>query len=119
MVKIVGNMSVGDFVDRMSILEIKLEKGLDVVLELEQYKVQATVLDELGLNFYKRAIKTVNECLWELEDLKRKNVTRYTKQYSDVSTLITQLNDLRFQVKFRIDLYFESEISEKKSHENL
>jgi hypothetical protein len=36
--KITTPISVGDFIDRLSILEIKLQKGLKVDLELEEYK---------------------------------------------------------------------------------
>ena len=54
---------------------------------------------------------------WDLEDTKRTQVERYSTDYSNVSELITQLNDLRFQTKKRIDSYFKSEISEKKIRE--
>ena len=41
---------------------------------------------------------------------------RYSKEESDTALLITQLNDLRHETKKRIDIYFQSEITEKKSH---
>ena len=61
-------------------------------------------------------IKTINLQLWDLEDKKRKGVKRYSKEESDIAFLITQLNDLRHETKKRIDVYFKSEITEKKSH---
>ena len=54
--------------------------------------------------------------LWDLEDVKRKGVERYSKEESDVAFLITQLNDLRHETKKRIDIYFKSEFTERKSH---
>mgnify|MGYP003322379777 FL=1 len=51
-----------------------------------------------------------------MEDRKRKQVDRYSKQESDVAFLITHLNDLRFRVKKSADVFFNSSISEEKSH---
>lgn len=50
MMKIVGPVSVGDFLDRMSILEIKLEMGLDVEAELEYYKSRKVDLEKEDLS---------------------------------------------------------------------
>ena len=111
-----NSMSVGDFIDRYSILEIKSNKNLPVENELHEYIKKAADLEILGLTLYKNILLAINECLWNLEDKKRMEVKRYTKEYSDVSTLITQLNDLRFQAKNKADIYFESEIQERKSH---
>ena len=114
--KIVGPVSVGDFLDRMSILEIKLEEGLNVKDELEFYQSRKVDLEKRGFEHYFAIIKRINEELWKLEDEKRKTVKRYSQEYSDVSTLITQLNYLRYQTKIRIDIYFDSDIREQKSH---
>jgi hypothetical protein len=111
-----ANLSAGDFLDRLSILQIKSENGLDVSLELQVYERQLFEFEKQGLSSYLGVIKSINLALWELEDIKRTQVERYTPQYSNVSELITQLNDLRYQTKKRIDSYFKSEISEKKSH---
>jgi hypothetical protein len=54
--------------------------------------------------------------LWDLEDQKRNNLSRNSSEYNNVSELITLLNDLWYQTKKRIDSYFKSEITEKKSH---
>lgn len=116
--KITTSISAGDFLDRLSILEIKKQNGLDVDIELDEYLENVNEFEQLGFEAYKTILKQVNECLWILEDIKRTRVERYSEQYSNVSTLITQLNDLRYQTKKRVDLYFESEITEKKSHEN-
>ena len=111
-----ANLSAGDFLDRLSILQIKSENGLDVSNEILEYERQLFEFEEQGLTSYLRVIKSINISLWELEDIKRTRVERYTPQYSNVSELITELNDLRYQTKKRIDKYFKSEISEKKSH---
>ena len=110
--------SVGDFMDRLSILEIKRDKGLDVLAEINGFEEIKILFNQRGFDYYMRIIKSINECLWDLEDIKRTKVTRYSDDYSDVSTLITQLNDLRHQTKKRIDEYFNSEFTERKSHKD-
>jgi hypothetical protein len=116
--KIEVPISVGEFLDRLSILEIKQENGLNVSSEISKYaKDREKLSQSIGYEYYFGIIRAINSSLWNLEDTKRKNVTRYTLLYSDVATLITQINDLRFQTKKKIDEYFESEISEQKSHD--
>ena len=109
-------VSVGDFIDRMSILEIKKVHGLDVTEELSQYLESLNLLDPIGLDHYKNLLLAINSRLWILEDQKRKFTERNSETYSNVSELITQLNDLRFAIKKKADSYFKSAITEKKSH---
>jgi hypothetical protein len=104
--------------DRLSILEIKRDKGLDVTAEINGFEEIQGLFDQRGFVYYMKIIKSINECLWDLEDIKRTEVARYSDDYSDVSTLITQLNDLRHQTKKRIDEYFNSEFTERKSHKD-
>ena len=108
-------VSVGEFIDKMSILQIKVDNGLDVLLELQQYQ-SYDVVDQDGFEYYLNILKSINNQLWNLEDRKRKQVDRYSKQESDVAFLITHLNDLRFRVKKSADVFFNSSISEEKSH---
>jgi hypothetical protein len=112
-----ANLSAGDFLDRLSILRIKSDHGLKVERELLEYENQLEQFESRGLLAYQLVIKSINLALWDLEDAKRKEVVRNTIDYTNVSELITQLNDLRFQTKKRIDDYFKSEISEQKSHD--
>ena len=114
--KLMIEVSVGDFIDRLSILEIKKEHGLDVAEELSQYSKSLTVFDPIGFDHYRNLLLAVNSRLWILEDQKRKFSKRNSEEYSNVSELITQLNDLRFAIKKKADSYFKSAISEKKSH---
>ena len=111
-----ASISAGDFIDRFSILSIKSSKGLDVKSELLDYETQKSILEEKGFLVYFNLLSKINLELWELEDAKRKKVERHTDDYGNVSELITQLNDIRYTVKKKIDLYFESEITEQKSH---
>lgn len=113
-----AEISAGDFLDRLSILQIKFEHGLSVSVELKEYEQKLSMFEQRGLNSYLSVITAINLAIWDLEDVKRTQVQRYTNDYSNVSELVTQLNDLRFQTKKRIDAYFKSEISEQKSHKD-
>ena len=107
--------SVGAFLDRWSILLIKEQKGLDVEKELSDYTKNLKP-DFQDWGYYLRILEAINGELWELEDVKRKVVDRYSRHESDVAFLITQLNDLRHETKKRIDIFFNSDFTEKKSH---
>lgn len=111
-----ANLSAGDFLDRYSILQIKLSHGLEVADELMVYETQLDRFESRGLAVFLSIIKSINMQLWDLEDQKRNNLSRNTSEYNNVSELITLLNDLRYQTQKRIDSYFKSEITEKKSH---
>jgi len=108
------DISIAEYIDRYSILLIKKEKGLDVERELNQYESQDLTHD--GFDHYLGIMRAINEELWDLEDRKRKGVERYSKEEADTAFLITQINDLRHETKKRIDVYFDSAFTEKKSH---
>ena len=112
------SISVGDFIDRLSILTIKSDNGLPVSDELEQYEQLFTELPAHSRQRYLEMFIAINVQLWELEDRKRGQWLEVgSEEYVEVSELITHLNDLRFQIKKSADKYFGSAISEKKSHE--
>jgi len=115
--KMLIEISVGDFFDRMSILSIKHDNGLPVENEFKIYAEKAQEFEQFAFTRYFSIIKSVNKQLWELEDKKRKGVERYSEEESDVAFMITELNDLRHKVKQAIDKYFKSEFTEEKSHD--
>lgn len=112
--KIQIDISMGEYIDKYSILIIKQDHELDVSKELEQY--ESLDLEYPGFDYYLGIMLAINEQLWDLEDVKRKGVERFSKEESNTAFLITQINDLRHETKKRIDIYFGSEITEKKSH---
>lgn len=113
--KINLNLSVGDFIDRYSILQIKRKNKIDVSVEISQYE-EVLIVNDDNFKYYFSILMAINSQLWDLEDRKRKGVERYSSEESDVSYLITQLNDLRHAVKKKADEFFVSDITEKKSH---
>ncbi len=110
-------ISVGDYLDRLSILRIKSKKGLDVSTELNMYEELLKCIPETSYHYYITMFMAINECLWSLEDKKRnENLIIGSRDYIEIAELITHLNDLRYQIKKSTDKHFNSEIQEKKSH---
>ena len=62
------------------------------------------------------AVGVANTQNFSVGDRKRKKVERYTSEESDVAYLITMLNDLRHETKKRIDMFYNSDLTERKSH---
>lgn len=116
--KITIPISVGDFIDRYSILEIKFVHGLQVRDELAEYETQRCAFPEQSFKDYLVMFLAINERLWNLEDAKRSlDLITGSDEYIEISELITHLNDLRYQIKKSADKHFGSSIQEKKSHE--
>lgn len=110
-------ISVGDFLDRYTILKIKSNYKLPVQKELEHYVEKLKELPSTA-NIYIDILHSINLQLWHIEDKKRRG-GRYTEHYSDLSTLTCQLNDLRHFVKKQIDELYNSDITEQKSHASI
>ena len=111
-------ISVGDFIDRYSILQIKYVNGLRVDDEMEQYNKLRDLFSATSFTDYLVMFLAVNERLWKLEDAKRNlELVVGSDEYVEIAELITHLNDLRYQIKKSADKHFGSEIQEKKSHE--
>jgi len=115
--KLTVPMSLGDFIDKMSILEIKKDAGLDVDAELNEYVVLSKNFEKIYFGYYKEIIKSINIQLWDIEKTKRTTSKRYSDEYSELSTLTCQLNDLRHETKKRIDEFYNSDIKELKTYE--
>lgn len=115
-------VSIGESLDKLSILDIKLDKIYDsrrehVLLEynLLYSKLQSYI--ESNTQYY-NILKNVNQYIWELMDLLRdgnENNENYVKICKD--TIIA--NDMRFRIKDKINYMSNSAIKEKKGYKTL
>jgi len=121
-------VSLGELLDKISILEIKNQKirsesklknikkeltGLRNVLEEMNFKLSET--DDLYKDLYK-----INLTLWEIEDsirLLEKNED-FGEQFIELARSVYITNDKRFLVKNEINKLFNSEYVEEKSYED-
>ncbi|MFA6483230.1 MAG: DUF6165 family protein [Bacteroidales bacterium] len=116
-------LSNGELLDRLTILEIKLDKIQDAAKlvnireELSQLKplVENMILSVSGQ--YKR-LTDINRQLWEIEDIIRELENK--KQFDDVfiqtARHVYLLNDERAAVKKEINLLTNSGLIEEKSY---
>tara|TARA_Y100001970_G_scaffold167407_1_gene204857 strand:- start:224 stop:613 length:390 start_codon:yes stop_codon:yes gene_type:complete len=124
--KILVEVSVGELLDKISILEIKKEKIKDeesLRFISEEYDV---LKDELNKNIKNddnlknlfNSLKDINSKLWIIEDDKRmceKN-RDFGEKFIKLSRDVHFLNDNRARIKLEINKYTGSKIKEIKEY---
>ncbi|AYF43638.1 MULTISPECIES: DUF6165 family protein [Halobacteriovorax] len=117
-------VSLGELVDKMTILKIKTERIEDperVKLAQQEYDQLAKRLNELnleGLDKYMSELKEINEKLWVIEDdirIKEKEGD-FGEGFISLARSVYVTNDLRFKVKNSINMSYNSGIKEVKSY---
>ena len=126
--KILSEISPGDLLDKISILEIKLEKINDKE-KLNEINKEYDILKEvknLNLKITKniedlfKQLKKVNENLWAIEDNLRiceKN-KNFGSDFIELARGVYLNNDKRSQIKFEINKTLDSNIKEIKQYVN-
>ena len=126
MSKILAEISAGEFFDKLSILEIKLNKIKDLVL-LNEVKKEYEILNETknnNINFSKeisilyKDLKETNEKLWKIEDeirLCEKN-SDFKDKFIQLSRDVYFTNDKRSKTKSEINKILGSNIKEVKQY---
>ena len=124
--KILVEVSVGELLDKISILEIKQEKIKDPV-KLKFIKYEHSILKEQlekniksdeKLNKLYQSLKEINAKLWVIEDDKRqceKNKD-FTENFIKLSRDVHFLNDDRAKIKLEINNHTGSVIKEIKEY---
>ena len=124
--KILVEVSVGELLDKISILEIKKEKIKDpekLKFINDEYEVlknqlnQNVKLDE-KLNDLFNSLKDINSKLWVIEDDKRlceKN-SDFSEKFIKLSRDVHFLNDDRAKIKLEINNHTGSKIKEIKEY---
>ena len=126
MSKILTEISEGELLDKISILEIKLSKIKDHIL-LSAVKKEYEILNETkkkNINFSKKInilykkLKETNEKLWKIEDeirLCEKN-SEFNEKFIQISRDIYFANDNRSKIKLEINEILGSNIREVKQY---
>ena len=126
--KILVEVSVGELLDKISILEIKQEKIKDaesLKFIAEEYNVLKAELDkniksDEKLKSLFNSLKEINSKLWVIEDDKRmceKN-SDFGEQFIKLSRDVHFLNDVRAKIKLEINNHTGSKIKEIKEYTN-
>ena len=124
--KILVEVSVGELLDKISILEIKKDKIKDPE-KLEYIKDELSILREEFKNNIKsdskidklyQSLKIINTRLWTIEDDKRKceKEKDFTENFIKLSRDVHILNDDRAKIKLEINNLTGSKIKEIKEY---
>ena len=126
--KILAEISAGELIDKITILEIKKEKISNkeklVEVNKELISLNETLKksinnDENKILGFKRDLKNINLKLWDIEDGKRsaeKN-NRFDDKFIQLARNVYKFNDERAKIKFEINNALGSNIKEVKSYE--
>ena len=124
--KILAEVSVGELLDKISILEIKQEKIKDfdkLKFINDEHKVLKSQLnqnvktnDKLDSLF--KSLKDINSKLWVIEDEKRlcEKEKDFGEKFIKLSRDVHFLNDDRARIKLEINLISGSKIREIKEY---
>ena len=124
--KILVEISVGELLDKISILEIKKEK-IKVLKKLKfindeyiilQQQLDQNVKSNDKLKSLFQSLKEINKKLWVIEDDKRmceKN-SNFTEDFIKLSRDVHFLNDERAKIKMEINNHTGSRIKEIKEY---
>tara|TARA_X000001036_G_scaffold404196_1_gene411330 strand:- start:216 stop:605 length:390 start_codon:yes stop_codon:yes gene_type:complete len=124
--KILVEVSVGELLDKLSILEIKKEKIKDPE-KLKFINNEHTILkgqlvqnvkSDDKLNKLFKSLKVINEKLWVIEDDKRlcEKTKDFTEKFIKLSRDVHFLNDDRAKIKLEINNLTGSKIKEIKEY---
>ena len=124
--KIIVEVSIGELLDKISILEIKLEKIKDpekLRFISNEHSILKKQLDDNVKSDDKikdlfHSLKDINAKLWVIEDDKRQceKLKDFGKKFIKLSRDVHFLNDDRAKIKLEINNYTGSEIKEIKEY---
>ena len=124
--KIFAEISAGELVDKITILEIKKEKINDneklkdiekELLSLDE-AFKESILNPLTIKSLTEKLKDINLKLWDIENEKRlaeKN-NNFDERFIELSRSVYKNNDERSKIKLEINKILGSNIKEIKSH---
>ena len=121
-------ISNGEIVDKMTILELKLDKIKNIV-QLENIEKEWKVLNDCVMSMYQifgdvtlynrvDELSDINSQLWDVEDWIREceKEQRFDKEFVELARSVYKLNDERSEIKRHINLLTKSQLIEEKSY---
>ena len=125
--KILAEISAGELIDKITILEIKKEKisNKEKLVEVNKELIslnetlKKSINDESKILSFKNDLKNINLKLWDIEDGKRlaeKN-SQFDEKFIELARSVYKFNDERAKIKSAINEALGSNIKEVKSYE--
>jgi hypothetical protein len=119
-------VSIGEIVDKLSILHIKKDNITDEAklenINKEYLYLHEIVFSELNINYdedYSRLLE-VNRSLWVIEDDLRdkERVNEFDQDFIELARSVYYTNDKRAEIKKEINIKYGSLFVEEKSYKN-
>ena len=125
--KILAEISAGELIDKITILEIKKEKivSKDKILEINKELISLNetmkkhIPNQATIKNFKDDLKNINLKLWDIEDGKRlaeKN-NLFDDNFIKLARNVYKFNDERARLKLEINKVLGSNIKEVKSYD--
>ena len=125
--KILAEISAGELIDKITILEIKKEKivSKDKLLEINKELISLNetmkkhIPNQATIKNFKDDLKNINLKLWDIEDGKRlaeKN-NLFDDNFIKLARNVYKFNDERARLKLEINKVLGSNIKEVKSYD--
>ena len=121
-------VSYGELVDKLTILEIKLEmisEKSKINQVTNEYKYLSSFFDKIKIEQqtvlpYYEELLAINKKLWNIEDSIRRleKQKKFNSEFIELARKVYYTNDERFEIKSKINALFNSNIKEQKSYEN-
>ena len=121
-------ISNGEIVDKMTILELKLDK-IKNITQLKNIEKEWKVLNDRVMSMYQifgdvtlynrvDELSDINSQLWDVEDWIREceKEQRFDKEFVELARSVYKLNDERSKIKRYINILTKSNFVEEKSY---
>jgi len=121
-------VSNGEIVDKMTILELKLDK-IKNKSQLENISKEWEILNDCVMSLFQiygnsklyskvDELSDINSKLWDVEDWIRdcEKEQRFDKEFVELARSVYKLNDQRSEVKRQINILTKSDLIEEKSY---
>ena len=125
--KILAEISAGELIDKITILEIKKgkisnkEKLVEVNKELISLNetLKKSIKDESKISNFKNDLKNINLKLWDIEDgkISAEKKNQFDEKFIELARNVYKFNDERAKIKLAINNALGSNIKEVKSYE--
>ena len=124
--RILAEISAGELIDKITILEIKKikindpEKLKEIDKELNSLNntMNSFIKDKSKIISLKEKLKDINLKLWDIENGKRsaEKQNDFGEKFIELARNVYKFNDERAKIKFEINQILGSSIKEVKSH---
>ena len=116
--------SIGEAIDKLTILDIKLERISDIARKADVQREHDALLKHATLTEFIQThadlyntMKKANAIIWDMMDVLRDGASRISgEEYLKTCKDCIEFNDIRFRIKARINQVSNSELREQKSY---